>query len=175
MRFLLYIYFLLAALTTFAQKKYLILEDKSDKTQFAVKEGRWLKVTYHNGNVFRGSLHIDNDSVVSIGAVKLRLNEMKSIQTISFGAGMFKALVITTGIVTYLVASAIIVIYIAVLVVSIANGNPIDINSPDGFFHVEPISLGINALMEVGDSMEKSFPKENFNYSVATSTIISKD
>lgn len=49
MRFLLYIYFLLATLTTFAQKKYLILEDKSDKTQFAVKEGRWLKVTYHNG------------------------------------------------------------------------------------------------------------------------------
>lgn len=175
MRTFYFILLLLLSVNGIAQKKYLILEDKINKTQFAVREGHWLKVTYHNDEVFRGAIRFVNDSIISVGLVKLRLKDIKSIQTFSFGANMFRALVITTGIISYLVSATVVVLLFAVLIVSIANGNPIYFDYPNRTFEVEPISTGINSLLEVADYMEKTFPAENFNYIISTATVINKD
>lgn len=162
---------LLVLITFFcaAQKKCLIMENKSDQKQYVLEEGHWVKITYHNEQVFRGILHIDNDSVVSIGKLKLFLKGIKRIETKRFGANMYRALVITTAVFIYITASVFVVAYLVALVASIIFIDQSDprIPSSEGLKGLDFITDWVNGMFRVEKYLELDFPRENFTYKVS--------
>lgn len=164
MRLLLTWLFCLSAILSIAQKKQLIIENRNDKTQTIISNGYPIKLINLKGDDFRGNLNIVNDSVISLGSKTFDLKTIKKISIPTTGSKMFKAIVITTGAVTYVSAGAIgLATIIGVSILS--NGYGAEPLEDVQIFN--SIKNGIDGLMEVKDTMEKSFPADSFSYRIS--------